>query len=168
MIKVLWGIDHINKSKLNFIIDVIIGISFIIASFSFKDYYIHALSGIILTTGVLIHTVLHWKWITIQTKKMFKSKQGKHGKTNNKKAMIKINYLTDSFIGIMFFISTISGLVLFFSNLTFWTNLHRSSSFLMVIGVFLHVSLHWKWILNMTRNTFKVFPDQNKVVYSKS
>ena len=89
MIKVLWGIDHINKSKLNFIIDVIIGISFIIASFSFKDYYIHALSGIILTTGVLIHTVLHWKWITIQTKKMFKSKQGKHGKTNNKKAMIK-------------------------------------------------------------------------------
>ncbi len=71
----------------------------------------------------------------------------------------KLNYLVDTVIGIAFLCSAISGLVFLLPvslglNLRFWGQMHTWSSLVMICGVFLHLVLHWKWIVTMTKRTF--------------
>ncbi len=84
----------------------------------------------------------------------------------------KLNYLVDLSIGISFLLSTVSGLVFLLpvnvatsfneiSNISysFWDQLHTWSSLVMIAGVLVHLVLHWKWIVTMTKKTF--FPARN-------
>jgi hypothetical protein len=86
----------------------------------------------------------------------------------------KINYWIDVFIAIGFLLSALSGIVLNFApsggfqggrNAFYgrevlllghntWDVLHTWSSFVMIAGVFLHLVLHWKWIVCMTKKLF--------------
>ena len=79
---------RMNKLKLNYWIDVGLLISFLIVAITgiikFPGWGLyriigfsgiskwHDLAGIALTTLVLIHLVLHWKWIVNTTKCIFK------------------------------------------------------------------------------------------------
>ncbi|MBN2042298.1 MAG: DUF4405 domain-containing protein [Candidatus Aenigmarchaeota archaeon] len=90
----------VNKAKLNYVIDVGLGISFLsvfitgIVKFpDFLQYFgitrryipvqglstIHDWSGIIMGILVLVHLVLHWKWIVCMTKSFFR-RGGKCGR----------------------------------------------------------------------------------------
>jgi hypothetical protein len=92
-----------------------------------------------------------------------------------KKNRAKINYGVDLIIGIGFLLSAVSGIVLLFAgsggyqggrnthfttemlllSRTAWKDLHTWSSLVMIVGVALHLVLHWNWIVLMTRNLFK-------------
>jgi hypothetical protein len=75
----------------------------------------------------------------------------------------KLNYWLDAAIGVSFLLSAISGLVFLlpigFSSdsrilgLSYqaWDDLHTWSSLAMIAGVVLHLVLHWRWIISMTR-----------------
>jgi hypothetical protein len=73
----------------------------------------------------------------------------------------KLNYGVDLIIGIGFLLSSLSGLVFLLPGdpasgalgvgYKAWNDLHTFSSLLMIAGVGLHLLLHWKWIVNMTR-----------------
>ena len=143
------------RSKLNFIVDLIIGIAFMMTTISIENYYLHIITGIIFAFGVLIHIDLHKKWIVIQVKKMLKSNPSKDTKHRNKTGFVNFNVLTDSFIGIMFILSTLSGIVLIFIDSPSWLSLHKPSSFLLVLGAFVHVVLHWRWIFKKTKTAFR-------------
>jgi len=77
------------RSKLNYWIDVGLAITFILCFLTgiikwpafystFKDLpfqqisFIHDWSGLIMSILVLIHLILHWNWIVVMTKKLFK------------------------------------------------------------------------------------------------
>jgi hypothetical protein len=78
----------------------------------------------------------------------------------------KINYVVDVIILITFVISTLSGFglmrpkeervvgmqIIMDSSRAMIIDIHILSSFLMVAGVFVHLVLHWKWMVAMTRN----------------
>ena len=73
----------------------------------------------------------------------------------------KLNYWVDLIIGIGFFFSSLSGIVFLLPgeptsgivgvSYKVWNDLHTVSSLLMIAGVGLHLLLHWRWIVNMTR-----------------
>lgn len=87
----------------------------------------------------------------------------------------KINYIIDVIIGIGFLASAITGIVLLLNgsggyqggrnprfvseviiiSRSAWNSLHTWSSVIMVIGVFAHLVLHWRWIVSMTKRLFK-------------
>lgn len=81
-----------NKAKLNYIIDILIGISFLIvlitgiikfptlSLISKKSYisFIHDWSGVIMAVLVFIHLILHWNWIVVVTKNIFKRDKGQN------------------------------------------------------------------------------------------
>lgn len=90
-------------------------------------------------------------------------------KTSNK---AKLNYIVDLIIMVGFVLAAVSGLillfaghggyqggrnphflreVLFFSRST-WRALHDWGGVAMIGGVVVHLALHWKWIVCMTRN----------------
>jgi hypothetical protein len=75
----------------------------------------------------------------------------------------KLNYWLDAAIGVAFLLSAISGLVFLLPvglssgsgilGLSYqaWDNLHTWSSLAMITGVLVHLVLHWRWIISMTR-----------------
>ncbi len=95
----------ISRGKVNYIVDVAIGLGFLLSAFSgivllfigSGDGYrggrnihaavtvlgmdrwfikdMHTISSIIMAAGVLGHLILHWKWMTCMTKNIFKRKQ---------------------------------------------------------------------------------------------
>lgn len=81
----------------------------------------------------------------------------------------KRNYVVDILIGIAFLIAGLTALVFlvpttwidFASSVTptflglnfgIWQGLHKWGGIAMMVGVLLHLVLHWKWIINMTKN----------------
>ena len=87
----------------------------------------------------------------------------------------RINYYVDMIIGISFVLVALSGVILFFAgsggyqggrnpryaqevlgvSRLLWKDLHNWGGIVMTGGVFLHLVLHWKWMVCMTRNLFK-------------
>ena len=86
----------------------------------------------------------------------------------------RINYYVDILIGISFIVVALSGVILLFAgsggyqggrnphaqevlgvSRLLWKDLHDWSGIAMMGGVLLHLVLHWKWIVCMTRNIFK-------------
>ena len=77
----------------------------------------------------------------------------------------KLNYWLDAAIGVAFLLSAISGLVFLLPaglssgsrilglSTQAWDALHVWSSLAMIAGVLMHLVLHWKWIVSMTRRT---------------
>ncbi len=86
----------------------------------------------------------------------------------------KLNYLVDALIALAFVISAGTGVMFLFmgssgyqggANPTFgntflglsrwvWSDLHTWASLIMIAGVLLHVILHWKWIVCVTKQVF--------------
>ena len=78
----------------------------------------------------------------------------------------KINYVVDVIILILFVISTLSGFglmrpkeeraigsqIIIDSSRTVIIDIHILSSFLMVASILVHLGLHWRWTVAMTRN----------------
>jgi hypothetical protein len=128
------------RSILNFRIDVIIAIMFVVTSVSFRNYYIHITAGLILILGLAVHLYLHWKWIVVHIKRR----------------KIKLNFLMDSFIGIMLIISSLSGFILIYTDISPWSKLHIFSSVMLLFGTFCHLILHWRWILKMIKKILNI------------
>ena len=76
---------------------------------------------------------------------------------------IRLNYIIDIILIIVFFICGITGLLklpFLFShlqslNFRLLTKLHDLSGIIMIILVVVHIALHWKWIITMTKHVFK-------------
>ncbi len=86
----------------------------------------------------------------------------------------KLNYLVDALIALAFLLSAGTGVLFLFlgsggyqggANAAFgstflglsrwvWSDLHTWASLIMISGVLLHVVLHWKWIVCVTRQVF--------------
>ena len=77
----------------------------------------------------------------------------------------KLNYWVDVSIGIAFVLSAVSGLVFLLPaspdsglnagvlgiNYQVWDQVHTWGSLVMIAGVAMHLVLHWKWIIAMTK-----------------
>ena len=74
---------------------------------------------------------------------------------------IKVNYFVDVALAISFFIVFVTGILKMkiFSRIVMlpsWVHpLHDWSGILMGIIVFIHLALHWKWIVSVTKSIFK-------------
>jgi protein-S-isoprenylcysteine O-methyltransferase Ste14 len=83
----------------------------------------------------------------------------------------KLNYLLDAVIGLSFALSGVTGIAFLLMgsggyqggrnpgfatallgiSRTTWSDLHTWASLVMIAGVVVHLVLHWKWIVCLTR-----------------
>ena len=84
------------KAKINYIVDVIILILFVISAFSGLGLMkpkeerattvvvdeqraiisdVHILSSFVMVAGVIVHLVLHWRWMSVMSRKMMENHQ---------------------------------------------------------------------------------------------
>jgi len=90
----------------------------------------------------------------------------------------KLNYLLDAVIGLAFLLSGVTGIafllmgsggyqggrnpgfataLLGLSRAT-WSDLHTWASLVMIVGVVVHLVLHWKWIVRLTKKMMPSLP----------
>lgn len=119
---------------------------------------VHEWLSIALGATVIVHLLLHWKWIVATTTRFFKRiPRGS-----------RINYLLNSLLFIDFTLILFTGIMISEVALPSlgirlpagiaWQRLHSQSADLGVFILGLHIALHWRWIVA----TFKRFVLRNR------
>lgn len=126
---------------------------------------IHTWTGAAMIFTALIHIVIHWPWITGTASRSWKVIMGKRPAFGSR---LTYNILLDLTIAVSFVLSAVSGVLfmifpasgpegyLWLFSKTFWDLLHTWSGVLMSIAAILHFTLHWKWIVNITKKLLPV------------
>lgn len=123
---------------------------------------IHLWTGLGMILVVLVHIAVHWKWIKTMAARCLEPQICEVG-TKNKRA--QYNMLLDLITAVSFFLVSFSGIYLmvapsrssaslapvFIFDWYAWDVIHTWSGIAMFISVFLHLEIHWGWIVNVTR-----------------
>lgn len=125
---------------------------------------IHTWSGVAMIAIAIWHIIIHWKWITSMSKKVWnellagQSKLSKFGKINVLiNFMIALSGLVAAISGIYFLFDTSNSHALrplFLFNRTTWDLIHTWAGVLMIISAILHFAIHWKWVTKVTKRYF--------------
>jgi Domain of unknown function (DUF4405) len=140
-----------------FINDAIILLVFILVEEPrLTGFVFHEWLGVGLAGLVLIHLLLHWKWVVHNTLTFFR-----HLFHN-----AFFQFILDVLLLLDFCLVTVSGLMIsrnilylfgiyIFHN-RMWGSVHSLSASAALLLVGLHLVLHWKWVVNTAKRIFKV------------
>ncbi len=140
---------RISNTVRDLIVDASIFVGFLLATDPrATGQAVHEWLGIAFGAGVIVHLLLHWKWITTVVRRLFSKLPGQ----------VRINSLLNSLLFIDVTLVVFSGLMISkvvpgtlgitASHDAFWRWLHTFSADTALFIVGLHVALHWKWIVN--------------------
>jgi hypothetical protein len=117
---------------------------------------VHEWLTIALAGTVVVHLLLNWSWIVEVTKRLFAKGKGLNGS--------RVNYILNwamFFDGVMIMLSglMISRAVMPALGLSLpenfsWRGLHSLSTNLFMLGLGLHIALHWNWIVSTAKRLF--------------
>lgn len=142
----------INKTKANFLLDIVLFFVFLTTyDPDITGDTLHEWMGLGFGTMIVVHLLMHWKWIVQVTKRFF-------GKLPTK---TRINYI----LNLLLFIDVVnigfSGMMISESVLPtfgfrgpgtdFWENTHEMFAEASIVLVGAHLALHWKWLLNAAK-----------------
>jgi len=124
---------------------------------------LHTWSSLIMTAVAVVHIAIHWKWIVGTTRRIFKAI---FHRSETLGTRLLWNIFLDAMIGLSFIICAISGVyflfvdktpkTIFLFSRTIWDLLHTWSGITMSMAAILHFTLHWQWIVNVTKKMFNV------------
>lgn len=146
-----------SKTKFQMFLDIGLFASFFIVNMpQVTGIAIHEWLSFAFIPVILIHVVLNWKWIVNVTKRFIKKLQGE----------LRFNYILDIALFILMVTVIFSGILISEEALpflgfttvinAFWVGLHSMSTNLLIIGMGIHLAMHWKWIVSTTnRYLFK-------------
>lgn len=122
----------------------------------------HNWLGLGLLLGVIIHLTLHWQWLGCVAQRFFKQAA----------KQVRLNFSLDTLLFMAFFLTSLSGLVLWLAlpggghrggrNLFFradflgltrhdWSDLHLWAGLAMIVILTVHLALHWRWLVCVAR-----------------
>lgn len=143
-----------DRNTLNFLLDGMMGILLLATTFSWRSYYAHLVLGIALVLTVAVHVWLHKRWVVRRVMEVLDRDKKLQGRT-------RTNLVVDALIGVMFVVSTVSGVTIPLSVATLWSGLHSVSSWAMFLGCILHLALHARWISWSTRRVLTGRPGRS-------
>ncbi len=142
----------LNRNLVNLLLDSAVFVAFLATtSPRLTGLAIHEWLSLALGAALITHLLLHWSWIVCVTQRFF-------GKTSWNS---RVNYLLNTLLFIAFTVITFTGVMISevampligvrFAHDALWRQLHYQASDIAVILIGLHVALHWRWIVNVTR-----------------
>jgi hypothetical protein len=145
----------INNTKLDLLVDILIFLMFLVSTDPrATGVPIHEWLGTAFGAAILIHLLLHWKWIVNVVRRFF-SKLPDQTRINS---LLNILLFIDAtllvFTGLLISRVVLAPLGLTPSRDFFWRWLHNFATDAGVIIVGLHLALHWKWIVNAFKRYF--------------
>lgn len=139
-------------SKINFALDLTILSAFLLVyNPAITGNTIHEWLGVAFTVALIVHLLMHWKWIAAITTQFFKKLFHQS----------RLNYIVDLLFYIAMTGSIFSGLMIskvVLSRLGIhldvsrgWKSIHVLTSDASLILLGIHFALHWKWVVTSIR-----------------
>jgi hypothetical protein len=133
-----------STSKLNFWLDGIIGVAFVLAMVSglmarpvHGKIEFHIFTSVVMVVGVAVHLLLHRKWIAAALR------------PGQKPGSLTINTWLNVLLGVSCALTLISGLG---GHRAFGNDpLHVSAAISMTIILLVHLAYHWRWVVTTAR-----------------
>ena len=131
----------------------------------------HTWVGVGMVAVALIHLIFHWKWMVSMSKRMFSKLKGKTSKMSPKG---RFNVLIDTLIALGFLVCAASGFYFLFAgsshgglntdpmflfSRTTWDLIHTWSGVVFIGAAVVHFSIHWGWVVKVTRKVFTRTPE---------
>lgn len=139
----------INKTKTNLIYDIVIFFVFLVSyDPEITGVALHEWMGVAFAGSIIVHLLLHWKWIVQITKRLFSRLPDKTRMNYFLNLLLLVDVAGITFTGFM-----ISGTVLPVFGMRaprteFWLDLHEFFAGAGAALIGSHLALHWKWLLN--------------------
>lgn len=123
---------------------------------------IHLWTGLAIIMIVFIHIIVHWKWISVMAQRCFGKASCRVGRLNR---VARLNIFIDAIAAVSFLLASASGLyllatpsgqeaslapVIIFGSKG-WDVIHTWSGVSMFITVFLHLAIHWGWVVQVSQ-----------------
>jgi len=130
---------------------------------------LHTWGGLLMIIAVVVHLALHWSWVKLMGRRVINTSLGK-GSYFSRGA--KINVVINMTVALGFFVTAVSGVYFLFVpagylggrnpgwdpgflfTRTTWDLLHTWGAVVMILAALLHLVIHWRWIVNVTRRLF--------------
>ena len=126
---------------------------------------LHTWTGVAMIAIALIHLVIHWKWVTNMTRRMFKELTGRATSMNPRG---RLNLVLNLIVAISFLLTAASGIYfLFFPTQghiagpqvllpsTTWDLLHTWAGVILIASAIVHFVIHWRWVVNVSGKVFR-------------
>jgi hypothetical protein len=137
------------------------GITLLFTRHTWDD--LHTWSGVAMIAIAAIHLALHWSWVTNMARRSWKELRGQCGCMNARgrynlilNLAVALSFLVAALSAIYFLIFPASGRTpdpLFLFSRTTWDILHTWSGVVLIASAVLHLAIHWRWIVKVTRST---------------
>lgn len=127
---------------------------------------VHEWLTIALAGTIVVHLLLNWSWIVEVTKRLFAKGKGLNGSRMNyilNWAMF-IDGVLIMLSGIMISQAVMPSLGIALPESFSWRGLHSLSTNLFMLGLGLHVALHWNWIVSTVKRLFTWKPKQTPAI----
>lgn len=123
---------------------------------------LHTWAGAAMIAAVVVHFALHWKWVVSMARRVAKEWAGRGASLN---ARGRFNVALDALVGASFVLTAVSGVYFMFAphgraaagflfSSTTWNLVHTWSGVVMIAAAVVHLAIHWRWVVNVTKRFF--------------
>lgn len=143
----------LSPTVMNYLIDIAIFVAFLVAMDPRSTgIAIHEWLSIAFGAAIVTHLLLHWSWIVGITRRFF----GKVTQEARWNYLVNLLFFIDMtiiiFSGLMISEAALPAVGITLAHSFAWRGLHDLSANLALPILGLHVALHWRWIVNMTKH----------------
>jgi hypothetical protein len=142
------------------------GITLLFTRHTWDD--LHTWSGAAMIAAAAIHLALHWSWVTNMARRAWKELRGQCGCMNGRgrynltlNLTVALSFLVAALSAIYFLFFPASGRMpdpLFLFSRATWDMLHNWSGVVLIASAVLHLAIHWRWIVKVTRSALHPAP----------
>lgn len=146
---------RVSPTTVNYLIDIIIFLAFLVAMDPHSTgIALHEWLSIAFAAAIITHLLLHWSWLVGITRRLFGRITGEARMNYILNWLFFVDMTIIMFTGILISEAVLPTLGLSAAHSFAWRSLHDLSANLALPILGLHVALHWRWIVNTTKNFF--------------
>lgn len=140
-------------NKTNFLLDTGIFIAFVVAMEPhFSGVPIHEWLSLALGATIIVHLLLHWKWITGVGRQFFKNLWHSSRLKFVVDVLVFVAFVTVMLSGILISKSALPALGITIAQTSMvWRMLHSLSADAAVLLIGIHFALNWTWVVGMVK-----------------
>ncbi len=143
--------------RTRYVMDFFLLVFFVLANVPQINLPFHEWISFVFIVPLVVHFLLHFDWILKTPEHFFKKIGGEN----------RFNFVFDCLLYLLMIFVIISGILaseivlpLFmnFEAQPFWNEVHHQYSNFLIILIGVHLGMHWRWIVDLTKSTFKNIP----------
>jgi hypothetical protein len=152
------------------------GITILFERHTWSD--LHLWGGVLVIAAIIVHLAIHWDWVKRMGRRAVNAMLGRDGKLSKG---AKVNVAINALVAVSFLVCAVTGIYFLFGpsggfeggrnaawdpgflfSRTAWDLIHTWSGVVLSAAAVVHLSIHWRWVKNVTARFFLSLRPQPK------